>query len=231
MARLTKLRATPKSRAERHGVIVMKGSARRPGRPRRLGRLLLGRNELRRATDRIEALIVASLMAAFLTAAVVAGVLAGHLYQSQHTMAARVRPAVAVLAQPGPVATSQTMTVGATWRLPKWNAAVRHPDHGDHPRHLLRVGWNLRAGMAGPLWTASGFPAQSIRNDCHRGLRRHHRYGRCHRRSHPLLLLVPRAPGSASPRQLGVDLGRRRPAMDEPPVTPPLPHIPDDATG
>lgn len=97
----------------------MRGSARRPGRPlRRLGGPLLGRNELRRPTDRIEALIVASLTAAFFTAAVVAGVLTGHLYQSQHAMAARVRPAVAVLSQPGPVAASQTTAVGATWLLP-----------------------------------------------------------------------------------------------------------------
>ena len=44
-------------------------------------------------------------------------------------------------------------------------------------------------------------------------------------------LIVPRAPGPAPPRQLGVGLGRRRPAMDEPPVAPPLRHILDDATG
>src|SRR5258708_12399937 len=111
MARLTKLRATPKSLGERHEVIVMRGSARRPGRPlRRLGRLLLGRNELRRPTDRIEVLIVASLTATFLTAAIVAAVLAGHLYQSQHAMAAPVRPAVAVLPHPGPVAATHPTT-------------------------------------------------------------------------------------------------------------------------
>jgi len=98
----------------------MRGSARRAGRPlRRLTRLLLGRNELRRPCDRIEGLVVASLSAAFLTLAVAAAVFAGRLYQSQHAMAAHARTAVAVLAQPGPIADSQTTAVRATWRLPK----------------------------------------------------------------------------------------------------------------
>ena len=98
----------------------MRGSARRAGRPlRRLTRLLLGRNELRRPCDRIEGLVVASLSAAFLTLAVATAVFAGRLYQSQHAMAAHARTAVAVLSQPGPVADSQTTAVRATWRLPK----------------------------------------------------------------------------------------------------------------
>src|SRR5260370_7475826 len=103
MARLTKLRATPKSLGERHEVIVMRGSARRPGRPlRRLGRLLLRRNELRRPTDRIEVLIVASLTATFLTAAIVAAVLAGHLSQSHHPMPPPLRPPPSAPPRPRP---------------------------------------------------------------------------------------------------------------------------------
>ena len=94
----------------------------RRGRPlRRLGRLLLGRNELRRAADRIEAAVIVFLAAAFLTAVAVATFFAGHLYQSQHTAAARLRPTAAVLSQPGPGAatTAATMaTTGARWRLP-----------------------------------------------------------------------------------------------------------------
>jgi len=97
----------------------MRGSAPRTGRPlRRLGRLVLGRNELRRSADRIEAAIIACLVAAFLTAAVTTICFAGHVYQSRHTAAARLRPTVATLTQPGPVATIPAATAAARWRLP-----------------------------------------------------------------------------------------------------------------
>jgi hypothetical protein len=82
-------------------VTVMRGSARRPGRlRRRRRRLLLGRNELRRPSDRIEGLVVAFLGAAFLAAAIAAACFAGHLYQSQRATAAYLRPAAAVLSRP-----------------------------------------------------------------------------------------------------------------------------------
>jgi hypothetical protein len=82
----------------REALRAMRGSARRAGRPpRRLARRLLGRNELRRHADRIETAVIASLVAAFLTAAVAAACFAGHLYQSEHTAAAGLRPAVAAL--------------------------------------------------------------------------------------------------------------------------------------
>jgi len=58
------------------------------------------------------------LSAAFLTACVAAPFLAGHLYQSQHAAAAHLRPAVAVLSQPGPVARGQAAAAQARWRLP-----------------------------------------------------------------------------------------------------------------
>ena len=97
----------------------MRGSVRRADRPmRRALRLLLGRNELRRPADRIEAAVIVCLVAAFLTAAVTAACLAGHLYRSGHTAAARLRPAVAVLTQPGPVATTPAAAAAARWRLP-----------------------------------------------------------------------------------------------------------------
>ena len=97
----------------------MTRSACRPGRPlRRLGRLLLGRNDLRRAADRIEAAVIVFLAAAFLAAVAAATCFAGHLYQSQHTAAARLRPTAAVLSQPGPGATAATAATGARWRLP-----------------------------------------------------------------------------------------------------------------
>jgi hypothetical protein len=99
--------------------MVMSGSARPAARPlRRLGRLLLGRNELRRSADRIEAAVIVTLAAAFVTAAIAAACLAGHLYRSQHAAAARLRSAAAVLSQPGPAVALPMAAAGATWRLP-----------------------------------------------------------------------------------------------------------------
>jgi multisubunit Na+/H+ antiporter MnhC subunit len=97
----------------------MKRSARRAGRLlRSLGRLLLGRNELRRPIDRVEGAVIVSLVAAFLAATVAAAGLAGHFYQSQRAAAVRLRPAMAVLSQPGPVATSTMVVAAARWRPP-----------------------------------------------------------------------------------------------------------------
>ena len=96
----------------------MNGPVRRARlRSLRLGRLFLGRNKLRRPCDRIEGAIIAVLLAVFLSASVWAVGMAGHLYQSERAAAARLRPATAVLSQPGPVAGSQK-TAAATWRLP-----------------------------------------------------------------------------------------------------------------
>src|SRR5690349_16583370 len=97
----------------------MTDSAPRSDRlPRRLARRLLGRNELRRAADRIETAVITLLAAAFLAAAVAAACFAGHLCQSEHMAAARLRPAVAVLSQPGPATTTPAGTAGARWRRP-----------------------------------------------------------------------------------------------------------------
>jgi hypothetical protein len=96
----------------------MNRPAHRAGRPLwRLGRLLLGRNELRRPADRVEAAVIIILAAVFLTSAIAAGCLAGHLYQSQHA-AARLWPTAAVLSQPGPVPAIPMAVAEARWRLP-----------------------------------------------------------------------------------------------------------------
>jgi hypothetical protein len=87
----------------------------------RLARLLLGRNELRRPSDRIEGCVVAVLLAAFLSATVAAGVLAVRTYQSQRAAASRLRPTTAVLAQAGPDVNAilvPTATTRASWKLP-----------------------------------------------------------------------------------------------------------------
>jgi hypothetical protein len=95
----------------------MKGPVRRTGRLARLGRLLIGRNKLRRPSDRIEGAVVLALSAAFLTACVAAVCLAGHVYRSEHAAAASLRPTIAILSQPGP-AGSGPAAVRARWRLP-----------------------------------------------------------------------------------------------------------------
>ena len=97
----------------------MKRSGCRARHPlQRLGRLLLGRNELRRPADRVEGIVVAFLSAALLAAAVAAASFAGHLYRSEHAATARMWPTVAVLSQPGPVAATPTAAATASWRLP-----------------------------------------------------------------------------------------------------------------
>jgi hypothetical protein len=120
---------------------------------RRLGRLLLGRNQLRRPADRIEAAVIVCLVAAFLTAAIAATCFAGHLYQSEHTAAARLRPAVAALTQPGPVAIPPAAAAAARWRLPNGTersgtvTTVSAPAiHHAPPRTSLQV-WLNRAGQ------------------------------------------------------------------------------------
>jgi hypothetical protein len=83
----------------------MTDSARRAGRPRwRRRRLLLGRNALRRRSDRIEGLVVAFLAVAFVTAAIAAACFAGHLYQSERATAAHIRPTAGVLSRHRPTA-------------------------------------------------------------------------------------------------------------------------------
>jgi hypothetical protein len=75
------------------------------GRMSRLARMLAGRNALRRPIDRFEGAVLVALVAVFGAAVAVAAIVGVHTYQSQ-LAAARLRPAVAVLAQPGPPAGS-----------------------------------------------------------------------------------------------------------------------------
>jgi hypothetical protein len=75
------------------------------GRMSRLARMLAGRNPLRRPVDRFEGLVLVVLTAVFCVAVAVAAIVGVHTYQSQQA-AAHLRPAVAVLVQPGPPAGS-----------------------------------------------------------------------------------------------------------------------------
>jgi hypothetical protein len=83
-------------------------------------RMFLRRNELRRSSDRVEAVVLAVVLAAFVAAVVVAGFLAAHVYRSEQATAASLRPSVAVLSWPGAITETPILheaTAMATWRL------------------------------------------------------------------------------------------------------------------
>jgi hypothetical protein len=88
----------------------------------RRARLYLGRNDLRRPSDRFEGAVLGTLAALFGAVVVVAVLLAGHVDQVQHAEAARLRPAVAVLSDGSVLAGSPFSPVAqvqaqATWWL------------------------------------------------------------------------------------------------------------------
>jgi hypothetical protein len=98
----------------------MSGKTRAPTRTVRLGRLLIGRNKLRRPSDRLEGLLVMLLAVAFLAAVTAAPFFGGHLYQSQRAAAARLHRATAVLIQNGPSGAylNSAGDAAARWRAP-----------------------------------------------------------------------------------------------------------------
>ena len=86
---------------------------------RRLARLVLGRNELRRSSDRIEATVVVVLGAAFLAAVVAASCFGVRSYLWERAAAAGRQPAVAVHSQSGPVdGLTGYGQARARWRAP-----------------------------------------------------------------------------------------------------------------
>jgi hypothetical protein len=89
------------------------------GRMSRLARMLAGRNPLRRPIDRFEGLVLVVLTAVFVATVAVAAIIGLHTYQSQQATAG-LRPAVAVLVQPGPPADSlpRVGQVQARWPAP-----------------------------------------------------------------------------------------------------------------
>jgi hypothetical protein len=102
----------------------MAGKTRGPGlvpaRIRRLTRLLIGPNRLRRTSDRLEGFLVIVLAAAFLTAIAAAPFFSQRLFESQRATAAHLHPATATLTQTGP--SNAYVTPGgeaaARWRAP-----------------------------------------------------------------------------------------------------------------
>jgi len=97
----------------------MTGEAATPGGPlRRLARLLIRPNDLRRPTDRVEAVIVLLLSVAFLAALAAAPYLGTFIYRYERVSAAHLHPTVAVLSQPGPASSYMVGETAARWRTP-----------------------------------------------------------------------------------------------------------------
>jgi hypothetical protein len=127
------------------------------GLPRRLGRLLVGPNKLRRRTDRAESVIVFLLSAVFLAAVAAAPYLGVRIYQLEEAHAPRLHPAVAVLSQSGPTG---DYIVGygqaaARWRMPdgQWRSGTLTTDTAPGIS-------GAPAGARVRLWlTGSGQPA------------------------------------------------------------------------
>jgi len=129
----------------------------RPRRTSRLLRWLAGRNTLRRPVDRIEGTVLLALTAAFLVAMAVASVIGVRTYQSQRASSVGLRPAVAVLSQPGPLFYGFLAPLGhaeARWRDPGGSEQSGVLTTATAPDIL-----GAKAGARIPVWLApSGQP-------------------------------------------------------------------------
>ena len=126
------------------------------GPVQRLARLFIGRNKLRRPSDRIEGAVVVLLSAVFLAAVAAAPWLGVRFYQSQRADTAGLRPAVAVLTQAGP---GNSFLVDSGVAAARW----RTPD-GQRRSGILTTTtapgiWGAPAGARVQVWlTRSGEP-------------------------------------------------------------------------
>jgi len=131
--------------------------ARAAERPlRQWARMLVGRNELRRGCDRIEAAVVLLLLAGFLGAIVGAFFLGAHIYHHERAEAAQLRPGTAVLTQHGPYNTGLNGVGDATAR---WHAPDGQPRSGVLTTMNTPGIWGAAAGQRVQVWlTGSGQP-------------------------------------------------------------------------
>jgi hypothetical protein len=119
-------------------------------------RMLLGRNELRRGCDRVEAVVVLLLMAAFLAAIAGAFVLGGHVYRQQRAEVAQLHPGVAVLTQAGP---HNNALNGAGKATARWHAPDGQPRSGMLTMVNTPGIWGAAAGQRVQVWlTGNGEP-------------------------------------------------------------------------
>jgi hypothetical protein len=139
--------------------MTMPGEAKGAARAwRRLARLLIGRNKLRRPSDRIEGVVVLLLSAAFLAAVVAAPVFGAAIYRSQRAAAARMHPAMAVLTQNGPY---DGGVAGDGEAMARWPTPGGRQRSGLLTTQTAPSIWGASAGTRVPVWlTASGEPAE-----------------------------------------------------------------------
>jgi hypothetical protein len=136
--------------------MMMPATPRAPTLPRRLGRLLIGRNELRRPSDRFEGAIILTMLAAFIAAVVVASLVGVRTYQSQRAADARLRPTVAVLTGSGPI----YMMNGVGEAQARWRAPDGRQRSGKLTTQVAPDIWNASRGSRVGIWvTRSGEPA------------------------------------------------------------------------
>ena len=134
---------------------MMPATPRAATLPRRLGRLLIGHNELRRTSDRFEGAIMVMLLAAFIAAVVVASLVGVRTYQSQRAAGARLRPTVAVLAASGPI----YMMNGAGEAQARWRAPDGQERSGKLTTQVAPDIWNASRGSRVGIWvTRTGEP-------------------------------------------------------------------------
>ena len=136
----------------------MAGEARVATSPwRRLARLLIGRNKLRRPADRIEGAVVVLLLATFLAALIAAPIFGAAIYRSQRAATARLHPDVAVLAQNGPYDGGVT---GDGQALAHWRAPNGQQVAGWLNTETAPGIWGSPAGTQVQIWVSrSGEPA------------------------------------------------------------------------
>lgn len=134
----------------------MPGEARVAGSVTRLARLLVGRNALRRPSDRIEGAILVVLLIAFGVAVAAASVFGTRIYHAQRAGAAGLHPAVAVLTRTGP----GDSLGGDGEDVARWRGPDGRPEAGTLTLVTAPDIWDATAGTRVPVWlTPAGEPA------------------------------------------------------------------------
>jgi hypothetical protein len=138
--------------------MIMGGTARAADRPlRRLARLLLRPNQLRRRTDRIEGVIVLLLLATFLAVVAAVPFFGERFYRAQRADAAQLHQGEAVLSQGGPAAGDLT---GSGEAVARWQAPGGQQRSGILTTVNAPGIWGAPAGTRVQVWlTESGMPS------------------------------------------------------------------------
>lgn len=134
----------------------MPGRVKAPAWLPRKVRLFLGPSALRRASDRMEGIVVVVLLAAFGVAVSVAAITGMRFFQTQDAQAARLSPAVAVVSPSAAAAGDQLPANEATAR---WQAPDGRQMSGILTTDTAPDIWGAPPGTRVTVWlTSSGVP-------------------------------------------------------------------------